>query len=87
MNSEKKNILPLAGIEVFVWLLLLGVTFVISKGAFAINFGTTTLVELIATETARVAASAVLVLVWLLAWKKVADDYLSRTLSRQQSTA
>jgi len=82
-----KSIIALAAIEVFVWVALLGVTYVIAKGAFAINLGTTTLTERIATQAARVSASAVLVLVWLFAWKGVADYYLSRMLSRQQSTA
>jgi hypothetical protein len=69
--------------EVFVWLILLAVVFVISKGAFAINFGTATLLARIATQTARVSVSAMLVLLWLLIWKKTADYYLSKMLSRR----
>jgi len=80
-----KRLLPLAAIEIFVWLFLLGSTYVISKGAFAINFGTTTLLESVATQTARVVASGGVVLVWLLGWKKVTDWYLVRTLSRKQA--
>jgi len=82
-----KRIIHLAEIEVFVWAVLLAITFVISNGAFAISFGTATLVERIATQVARVSVSAALVLLWLLIWKRVADDYLSRTLSRKQTNA
>jgi hypothetical protein len=67
-----------------VWLALLAVTFGISKGAFAISFGTTTLIARVATQVARVSVSAALVLIWLLAWKKVADYYLSRMLYRRE---
>ncbi len=78
-----KRLLPLAAIEVFVWLFLLGSTYVISKGAFGIRFGTATWAERVATQTARVAASGGIVLIWLLGWKKVTDSYLTRTLSRK----
>jgi hypothetical protein len=71
--------------EVFVWLILLAIVFVISRGVFAINFGTATLIARVATQTARVSVSAALVLAWLLTWKKIADYYLSRMLSRQSS--
>jgi len=80
-----KRLLPLAAIEIFVWLFLLGSTYVISKGAFAISFGTATLVESIATQTARVAASGGVVIIWLLGWKKVTDWYQVRTLSRKRA--
>ncbi len=80
-----KRLVPLAAIEVFVWLFLLGSTFIISKGAFAISFGTATLAESVATQTARVAASASVVLMWLLGWKKMTDSYLTRTLSRRRA--
>jgi hypothetical protein len=82
-----KRLLPLAAIEIFVWLFLLGSAFVISKGAFSINFGTRTLIERVATQTARVVASAALVLVWLFGWKRVTDSYFSRTLSRRRTNA
>jgi len=82
-----KRLIPLAAMEVFVWLILLAVVFVISKGAFAINFGTSTLIERVATQVARVSSSGVLVLLWLFAWKKIADYYLSRTLSRHGASA
>jgi hypothetical protein len=68
--------------EVFVWLILLAITFVISVGVFEISFGTATLMERVATQVARVSVSAALVLVWLTLWKWTADRYLSRTLTR-----
>jgi len=82
-----KRILSLAAIEVFVWFVLLVITFLVSKGAIEISFGTATLIERIATQTARLLVSAVLILLWLLAWKKVADLYLSKMLSRHSATA
>src|SRR5208337_3557217 len=84
-DREVKRLLPLAAIEIFVWLFLLGSTYVISKGAFAINFGTATLVESVATQTARVTASGGVVIIWLLGWKKVTDWYQVRTLSRKRA--
>ena len=81
------RILPLVAIEVFVWFVLLLITFIISKGVIEINFGTATLVERIATQTLRLLVSGVLILVWLLAWKKVADLYLSKMLSRHGVSA
>jgi hypothetical protein len=80
------RILPLAAIEVFVWIILLAITFLISKGAIEINFGTVTLIERIATQTVRLLVSGALVLAWLLAWKKVADYYLSRMLTRRTTS-
>ena len=80
-----KRLIPLAAIEIFVWLFLLGCTYVISKGAFAINFGTATWAERVATQTARVAVSGGIILIWLLSWKKVTDSYLTRTLSRTRA--
>jgi hypothetical protein len=82
-----KRILPLAAIEVFVWLILLAIVFVISEDVLTINFGTATLVARVATQTVRVSVSAALVLLWLLTWKKIADYYLSRMLSRQRTSA
>jgi hypothetical protein len=81
-----KRLLALAAIETFVWLLLLIVTFIISKGALEISFGSATLLARVATQIVRVVASGTLVLIWLFAWKKVADLYLSRTLSRQRTS-
>jgi hypothetical protein len=75
-----RRIIPLAAIEVFAWLMLLAITFLISKGVIEISFGTATLLARIATQTVRLLVSVALVLTWLLAWKKVADLYLSRML-------
>jgi len=82
-----KRILSLAAIEIFVWLVLLLITFSISKGAIEINFGTATLIERVATQTARLLTSGLLILLWLVAWKKVADLYLWRMLSRHGASA
>jgi hypothetical protein len=82
-----KRILPLAAIEIFVWFVLLAVTFLISKVAIELSFGTTTLVARVATQIVRLLASGTLVLAWLAAWKKVADFYLSRALSRSGTNA
>lgn len=71
--------------EVFVWLILVAIVFIISKGVFAINFGTATLTARVATQTARVSVSAALILAWLFTWKKIADYYLTRMMSRQSS--
>ena len=81
--DQMKRILPLIAIEVLVWVILLGVTFVIARGAFQINLGTASLLQRIVTQVARVSISAGLVLVWLLSWKELADHYLSRTLYRE----
>jgi len=82
-----KRLISLAAIELSVWLVLLITILAISKGAFSINFGTRTMIQLIATETSKVLVSGVLVLVWLVAWKKIADVYLRRELSRKRATA
>jgi len=82
-----KRVILLAGIEVFVWFTLLAVTYLISTVAIQIGFGTATLAARTATQTVRLFTSGALVLVWLLAWKKVADLYLSRMLSRRRTSA
>jgi hypothetical protein len=81
-----KRIIPLAAIEVFVWLVLLTITFLISKVAIELSFGTATLLERTATQIVRTGVSAALILAWLLTWKKVADVYLSRMLSRHATS-
>ena len=82
-----KRVLSLAAIEIFVWLVLLLITFSISKGAIEISFGSATLPERVATQTARLLTSGLLILLWLVAWKKVADLYLCRMLSRHAVSA
>lgn len=81
-----RRLLPIASIEIFVWLILLVITLVISKRAASINFGTRTIVQLIVTEVIRLLASGVLILIWLVSWKKLADIYLRKELSRQTAT-
>lgn len=80
-----KRLLPLAAIEVYVWLILLAITFLISKGVLQIDLGMATLMGRVATQIARLSVSAALILIWLIAWKKVTDYYLSRTLSRSSN--
>ena len=82
-----RHLIPLAAIEVFVWLILLLSTFLISKFVFSINFGNVTLVQRVATETARVVASGAIILIWLLVWKRVTDSYFWRTIARRKATA
>lgn len=77
-----RRLLPLAAIEVFVWSILLLSTLIIAKITFAITIGTPLL-----TEISRNALSGVVIVVWLLVWKKVTDFYLQRTLSRRHATA
>lgn len=77
-----KRILPLAAIEVFVWLILLLCTLLVSKFAFSINLGNATIVQRIATQVARNSLAGVIVVIWLLVWKKVADSYLWHALGR-----
>lgn len=77
-----KHFLPLAIIEVFVWLILILSTLLISKIVFSINFGNATIMQRVATETARDGLSAATVLIWLFVWKKITDVYLWRTLGR-----
>jgi hypothetical protein len=81
-----KRLLPLAAIEIFAWLVLLVTTRIISRGAGSISFGTSTLVQLAVTEVSRVLVSGVLVLIWLMSWKKVADIYLQKAISRERAT-
>ena len=78
-----KRLLPLAGIEIFVWLVLLITTLIISKGVFSISFGRT-VAQLIAAQVSKILVSALLVFVWLTSWKKVADIYLERQLARKR---
>ncbi|MGA2789271.1 MAG: hypothetical protein ABSF00_00710 [Candidatus Bathyarchaeia archaeon] len=77
-----KRILPLAAIEVFVWLILLLCTLLVSKFAFSINLGNATILQRIATQVARNSLAGVIVVIWLLVWKKVTDSYLWRALGR-----
>ena len=82
-----KRLLPLAAVELFVWAILLFSTLLISRVAFAINFGAETLITRIATEALRVLVSGAIILIWLLVWKKATDTYFWRTITRRKTTA
>lgn len=82
-----KRLLPLAAIEVLVWALMLVVMFLISRVAFAINIGVGTLPDRIATQIARTSVSAIIVVIWLLAWKKITDVHFWRAIARKRTTS
>lgn len=81
-----RRLLPLAAIELFVWIVLLLSALLISKVAFAINVGTHTFAGRVATETLRVLASGAIAVVWLLIWKWIVDAYFWRQITRRQTT-
>jgi len=81
-----KRLVPLAGIEVLVWAMLLLCMLLISRVAFEITIGTGTLLDRIATQTVRVLMSGIIILVWLVAWKKITDRYFWRTIARRKAT-
>ena len=81
-----KRLFPLAAIEIFVWFVLLVTILIISKGVFSINFGTRSILLVIATQLSKILGTGVLVFVWLVSWKKIADVYLKRALSRKRAT-
>ena len=72
----------MAVIEIFVWTALIVCILVISKVAFGINLGGATLVERIATQTARLVVSVAAVLLWLVSWKKITELYFWRAIER-----
>ena len=80
-----KRLLSLASLEIFVWILLLLSTFLISRVAFGINLGTENLLQRIATEASRVMVSGIIILVWLAVWKKATDRYFWRMISRKKA--
>ena len=82
-----KRLLPLAAIEVLVWALMLVVLFLISRVAFAINIGVDTLLDRIATQIARTSVSVIIVVIWLLAWKKITDVHFWRAIARKGTTS
>jgi len=77
-----KRILPLAAIEIFVWAALIVCIVVISKVAFEISLGSATLVERIATQTIRLGVSTTAVLLWLVSWKKITEQYFWKAIGR-----
>ena len=82
-----KRLLPLAAIEVLVWALMLVVMFLISRVAYAINVGVGTLPDRIATQVVRTALSVIIVVIWLLAWKKITDVHFWRAISGKRATS
>ena len=81
-----KRLLGLGVFELFVWLLLLLCTLLISHVAFGINLGAT-FAERFLTQAVRLAVSGIIILGWLVAWKKTTDFYFWRTVSRKKATA
>ena len=82
-----KRLLPLAAIEVLVWALMLIVMFLISRVAFAIIIGGGSLLDRIATQIARTSLSTIIVVIWLLAWKKITDVHFWRAIARKRATS
>jgi hypothetical protein len=79
-SENLKRLLFLIAIEIFVWVALIACVVVISKVAFEITLGTTTLPERIATQSVRLAISVAAVLLWLVSWKKLTERYFWRTI-------
>jgi hypothetical protein len=82
-----KRLIPLAVIEILVWALMLTVLFLISRVAFAITVGVGTLADRIATQIVRTSVSVVIVVAWLLAWKKITDLHFWRAIARSRTTS
>jgi len=74
-----RRLLALAAIEVFVWLILLASTFLISRVAFSITLGNASLLQRIATQVVRLLVSGIIAFSWLLIWKKVTDFWKEMT--------
>ena len=81
-----RRLLGLATFEIFVWSLLLLCTLLISHVAFGINLGAETFLERLLTQAARLVVSGIVILGWLLVWKKATDLYFWRTASRKKAT-
>ncbi len=78
-----RRLLPLALIEVFVWLVLLLGAFLISRLALNINLGGSNLMLTVATDGVRAGVAAAILLGWLVAWRKMTDFYFWRTVKRK----
>lgn len=78
-----RRFVSLAAIEVFVWLILLLCTFLISKVVFAISLGVDTVVQRIATAVFRMLMAGLIVVFWLVLWKRLTDFYFWRTVTRK----
>jgi hypothetical protein len=81
-----RRLLPLAGIVIFVWAMLLLSMLLISRVAFDFSIGTETLFDRIVTQTVRVLVSGTIILVWLFVWKKITDRYFWRTIGQKRAT-
>jgi hypothetical protein len=81
-----KNLLALIAVEVFVWATMLLSMLLISKVAFQITLGSDTLAARTATQVARVLVSGTIVLIWLLVWKRITDQYFWRAIRRGKTT-
>jgi hypothetical protein len=81
-----KRLLSLIAIEVFVWATMLLSMLLISKVAFQITLGSDTLAARTATQVARVLVSGTIVLIWLLVWKRITDQYFWRAIRRGKTT-
>jgi len=80
-----KRLLPLAAIEIFVWVALVLCVIVIARIAFGISLGAT-LGERIATQIVRLLISSASVLLWLVSWKKITERYFWRAIGRSSET-
>ena len=78
-----RRLLPLALIEVFVWLMLLLGAFVIARVVFEINFGTSSLILALITDGVRTIVSAGILFGWVVAWKRVTHYYFWRAVERE----
>jgi hypothetical protein len=72
--------------EVFVWGTMLLSMLLISRVAYEINLGTTSLAARIMTQVVRALLSGTIILVWLFAWKRITDAYFWRTIGRGKTT-
>jgi hypothetical protein len=81
-----KRLLMLAFIEVFVWGALLLCAVGVSRVAFAFSLGDTAL-ERVVTAALRLVLSGIVILAWLLVWKKLTDAYFWRTVTRRGTSA
>jgi len=79
-----KPLLPLAAIEIFVWVALIVCITVIGRAVFEITLGAT-LAERIATQTIRLVISSATVLLWLVSWKKITERYFWRAIRGRSS--
>jgi len=82
-----RRLLPLALIEVFVWLMLLLGAFLVSRLVFGINFGTSNLLFTLINDGVRILVSGTILFGWLIAWKRMTNYYFWRTIERKKSTS